>query len=235
MLVALGAPALEQACDYLNICALGLPMIFGYNALSSPAGCWKFQNAHAHRNSRHPIERRWTCCFVGPLQMGDKRCRGRHRNCADAFLLLALLYMLRHRELFELRPCFFKIRPALTASIFKLGIPSALQNTIGSISWLVVTLPDQLLWGGCLRGQRRGHQNQGFLPAVHRRHGQQRRQHDRPNPGCQKFDRAKQVMDETMKITLLISAGMIAIVELFTPQLVAVFSPQTPKLRKPPF
>ena len=35
MLVALGAPALEQACDYLNICALGLPMIFGYNALSS--------------------------------------------------------------------------------------------------------------------------------------------------------------------------------------------------------
>lgn len=225
MLVALGAPALEQACDYLNICALGLPMIFGYNALSSVL--------RAVGNSKTPmhiviaatlLNVALDLLFVGPLQMGTKGAAAATVIAQTLSFLLALLYMLRHRELFELRPRFFKIRPALTASIFKLGIPSALQNTIGSISWLVVTFLINSYGVDVSAGNGVAIKIKDFCQLFTAAMANSAASMIAQTLGAKKFDRAKQVMDETMKITLLISAGMIAIVELFTPQLVAVFT-----------
>ncbi|MFQ7107246.1 MAG: MATE family efflux transporter, partial [Neglectibacter timonensis] len=93
MLVALGAPALEQACDYLNICALGLPMIFGYNALSSVL--------RAVGNSKTPmhiviaatlLNVALDLLFVGPLQMGTKGAAAATVIAQTLSFLLALLY-----------------------------------------------------------------------------------------------------------------------------------------------
>lgn len=140
MLIQLGAPALEDANAYLKICTFGLIFIFGYNAMSAVL--------RAIGNSKQPfyfiaaatgVNVVLDLLFMGPLQLGTSGAALATMIAQGVSFFSALFYLLRKQEIFIFSLSTLKIRIAQLKMILKLGIPTALQQTIGGVSWLVVT------------------------------------------------------------------------------------------------
>ena len=136
----MGAPALEEATDYLAAAGWGLFFVYGYNALASVL--------RAMGNSQTPmrcvmisvaVNVGLDLLFVGPLGWGTAGAAWATVIAQAISFALCLGYLLRHREFFSFARDRLRLRWRKIRVILRLGIPCAVQMTVAGISWLVVT------------------------------------------------------------------------------------------------
>ena len=227
LLILLKAPALDEATAYMRICSIGLLPIFGYNALSALL--------RAVGNSKMPLyfiiaststNVVLDLLFVAWLGMGVQGAALATLISQFVSFLAALIFCLIHRDHLGLSPKYLRPRAGRVRSILRLGLPTAFQWAIASVSWLVVAY---LIngYGLVVYSAANGVSNkikdfcQLFLSAMTGAASTMVAQ----NLGAGLYDRARDVMRTCMKITLLMSTVLIAVSELFAPFLVAVFTP----------
>lgn len=225
MLTALGAPSLVEATSYLRICALGMPFIFGYNALSAVL--------RAVGNSKQPLYfvAVSTCLnvvldliLVGGVRMGTGGAALATVISQGVSFALALFFLLRSREVFGLSWDSLRLRWRELRMILRLGIPSSLQMIIGSISWLTVTFLINGYGVDVSAGNGVSIKIKDFCGLFISAMANGAATMIAQNLGARLFDRAKRVMYTAMGITLVMAVFIIAVVELFAPHLARLFT-----------
>jgi len=225
ILCLLRAPSLSQATTYLRICAVGLPFIFGYNALSAilrALGNSKVTMYFIIISSCSNVL--FDILFVAAFDMGIV---GTALGTVLAQMIafgVAQIYITRHRE--EYKFCKENISFVFekAKAILRLGFPIALQWTVASISWLAVAF--LLNKYGVSVSAGNGISNkikdlcQLFISAVAAAGSTMVAQ----NFGAGEYERGKKVMQVCMKMNLMISTVLIIGSELLAPYLVSIFS-----------
>ena len=226
----MGAPAYDEAFAYLRVCTLGLFFVFGYNALASVL--------RAMGNSRAPLYFIFVSTvvnigldlwFVGPLQMGTAGAALATVISQGIAFVLALMYMLRAKELFTFTRDALRIRADKVKLILRVGVPSAVQMTVASISWLTVTylINDYgTIWSAAngFSGKIKDFLLQ-FISAMSVATASMIAQ----NLGAKEYDRAKKTMYTAMKLTISMSVVFIVLVEITAPSLMSIFT-KTPEV-----
>ena len=227
LLILLKAPALAEATTYMQICAIGLFPIFGYNALSALL--------RAVGNSKVPLyfiiastatNVVLDVLFVAVFGMGVAGAALATLISQFVSFLAALMFCLKHREHLGLTRKYLRPRAERVRAITRLGLPTAFQWAIASVSWLVVAY---LINGYDLvvYSAANGVSNkikdfcQLFISAMTGAASTMVAQ----NLGAGLYDRAKNIMKTCMKITLGMAAVLILISELLAPVLVSFFTP----------
>ncbi|MDO4295868.1 MAG: MATE family efflux transporter [bacterium] len=222
LLLLLDAPALEEANTYLQICALGMVFIWGYNALSA--------TLRATGDSANPfriimvssaINVVLDLIFMGPLQMGVAGAALATMLSQGISFLIALQLVLKQKGIYGLK---IRVVAEKLRLILKLGIPCVLQMTIAAISWLVVTYFINGYGVDVSAGNGVSVKIKDICQLVISSMSTGVSAMIAQNLGAQLYDRAKQVLYTTMKLALLISVGMILFVEFAAPALAGCFS-----------
>ncbi len=227
LLILLQAPALGEATAYMRICAIGLLPIFGYNALSALL--------RAVGNSKLPLyfiiastatNVALDLLFVVGLDMDVEGTALATLISQFVSFFAALIFCLKHRAHLGLTRKYLKPRGEQVRRILRLGLPTAFQWAIASVSWLVVAY---LIngYGLVTYTAANGVSNkikdfcQLFLSAMTGAASTMVAQ----NLGAGLYDRARTVMRTCMKVTLLMASALILISELLAPILVSIFTP----------
>lgn len=225
MLKALGAPAFDEANAYLKICSLGVLSIFGYNAMSAII--------RGVGNSKQPfyfiavtavLNIILDIIFMGPLQMGTAGAAAATALSQAVSFIASLVYVLKNYDTFFLSLRRLFIRADKLKAILKLGIPCALQMTIGGISWLSVTYIINQYGVHVSAGNGISVKIKDFCQLFVTAMASSAATMIAQNLGAAKYDRAREVMYTAMKITISMSLVLIAVIEIFAPQMVSVFT-----------
>lgn len=225
LLGLLGAPAMEQSVAYLRICAVGMVFVFGYNALSAVL--------RGVGDSRTPlliigvatvVNTVLDLWFVAGLGMGTAGAALATTAAQAVSFGMALVLVARRTGLLQLKLSFFRMHGALLRLILRLGIPSALQMTIAGFSWLVVTFLVNQYGVNVSAGNGVAIKIKDICQLFISAMASGATTMIAQNLGASKFERAKDVMYTAMKITCAMAAAMIVLVELFAPQMAAVFT-----------
>jgi putative MATE family efflux protein len=225
LLVLLDAPALEGATQYLFICAFGIVFIAGYNATSAAM--------RSVGNSRAPLICVAASCvlniildiiFVGPLSWGVAGAAIATVISQGVSFIVSLIIVLRDRDLYGLRLNKLFIRADKLKTLLRLGIPVCVQMTVANISWLSVMylINGYGIFASAGNGVSVKIKNfcQLFITAMSTGSAAMIAQ----NIGAQQYDRARKVMYTAMRISIAVSLIIIALIELFAPQLVSIFT-----------
>lgn len=229
LLILLKAPALAEATAYMRICAIGMLPIFGYNACSALL--------RAVGNSRIPLY-----CIIAStaanVVLDVVLVAGFHMGVEGAALatlfsqfvsfLAALGFCVKHREHLGLKRKYLRPAGKYIRAITRLGLPTAFQWAIASISWLVVAyLINGSGAASLVYSAANGASNkikdfcQLFISAMSGAASTMIAQ----NLGAGLYDRARKIMQTCMKITLGMAGIFIIICELLAPVLVSFFTP----------
>lgn len=225
MLRLLGAPAFLEARDYLRISSIGIVFIFGYNALVAAV--------RGVGDSKRPMKIIMITAlvnivldivFVGIMKMGTSGAAGATVIAQGISFLLMLVYVIRQKEIYGIwlkRPRIYVERFLI---ILRLGIPCAIQMSLAGLSWLTVT---KFINGygitasaGSGVSARIKEFCQLFIISISSASATIIAQ----TLGAKKYERAKEVLYTSMKITLVVSSVLIVIVEVMAPILVGVFA-----------
>ena len=202
LLGLLGAPAMEQSVAYLRICAVGMVFVFGYNALSAVL--------RGVGDSRTPlliigvatvVNTVLDLWFVAGLGMGTAGAALATTAAQAVSFGMALVLVARRTGLLQPKLSFFRMHGALVVTFLvnQYGVDVSAGNGVA------IKIKDicQLFISAMASGAT-------TMIAQ--------------NLGASKFERAKDVMYTAMKITCAMAAAMIVLVELFAPQMAAVFT-----------
>lgn len=225
ILLALDAPALDQGQSYLQVCAFGLPAIFGYNAMAAmlrSVGDSKrpFYCVAVTAGCNIVLD----CLFMGAFQWGVEGAALATVLAQWASFLVCSAYVQRHKGLFGLERRLSIQRDKL-ATMLKLGIPSAIQMTVVGLSWLAMTflinhygVEASAASGICAKIKD---VSLMFTLALYTAATTMVAQ----CLGARKFDRASRVVHVAMRFSLGVTAVLILLIELFAPQILAIFHP----------
>jgi putative MATE family efflux protein len=132
--------AFTEADRYLTVTVSGVVFIFGYNAFSSIL--------RGMGNSRQPFYFVVTACIAN-IVLDLLFVAVFHWDAFGAALatvisqalsmILCIVYLRRNNFQFDFKPKSFKIYPDQLRLIFRIGLPTCLQNAITSISFLFIT------------------------------------------------------------------------------------------------
>ena len=224
-LSALRVPVLEEATQYMKICAIGLVFIAGYNALSAML--------RAAGNSRAPlICIAVTSCvnivldviFVIVLGKGVVGTALATIIAQGMSFVVAVIIVLRNHDVFGLKLSGLYIKRETLLRILKLGVPCAVQMSVGAISWLsvafLINTHGVIISSGNGVSIKIKEFCQLFINAMSLAAAAMAAQ----NIGAEKYERARKVLFTTVKITLCMSAILIVLVEIFAPGLVRLFT-----------
>jgi len=227
ILTALDAPALDDAVSYLVICSLGIFFIAGYNSTSAAM--------RSFGNSKAPLICVAVSCslnvvadlvFVGLLDWGVSGAAAATVISQAVSFTVSLVIVLRHNSLFGLRLTRLFIRSDKLKAILRLGIPVCIQMTVANISWLSVMY---LINGyGIVVSAGNGVAVKIknlcllFITAMASGSSAMIAQ----NIGAREFERARKVLYTAMRIAVGVSLLLVVIVEVFAPQLAALFTPE---------
>ena len=227
VLLALKAPALGEATEYLRLCALGLVFIFGYNALAAML--------RSVGNSKQPFycvavtagcNIALDILLMGVLHWGVRGAALATVFSQGASFVVCLIYVLGQRELFGLgdKGEGYLHRGKLV-QMLKLGIPTAIQMTVVGLSWLAMTflinrygVEASAASGICAKVKDVALM---FTMAIYTAATTMIAQ----CLGAQKYDRASKVVHIAMRISLGVAAVLIVLIEIFAPQILSVFHP----------
>lgn len=225
------AESYQEAHSYLVICLLGTIFIFGYNAVSSIL--------RALGDSKSPF---WFVLIACIVNIGlDFLFIGAFNRSADGAalatiiaqgisLVISVIWLIKKGFSFDFKFKSFIPKGDKLLKIFKLGLPSSIQNTISSISFLLMTTLANN-YGGVDASTAIGVVGKfntfAILPAlamsssVSAMAGQ--------NIGAGYYDRAKKTMWIAIKIAFCISAVIFALVQIFPGAIIKIFT-DTPKV-----
>jgi putative MATE family efflux protein len=223
----LNAPSesFEEALRYLNICILGNVFVFGYNAVSAVL--------RGMGNSRHPlifvaiaavINVILDLILVGPLGMGAAGAAWATIMAQAISFILSIIYLRRNNFLFDFHPRSFRINKDIAVQLLKIGLPTSLQGTLVSSSFMFLTRLANDIAGiaGSTALSIAGKINSvAILPSaamqasVSSMAGQ--------NLGAKKPERALKTMFVSMGLAFTFSSIVFAVVNLFSDQIIALF------------
>lgn len=225
ILLALNAPALDQGQAYLQVCAFGLPAIFGYNAMAAmlrSVGDSKrpFYCVAVTAGCNIVLD----CLFMGAFQWGVEGAALATVLAQWASFLFCSAYVQRHKGLFGLERRLSIQRDKL-GKMLKLGIPSAIQMTVVGLSWLAMTflinhygVEASAASGICAKIKD---VSLMFTLALYTAATTMVAQ----CLGARKFDRASRVVHVAMRFSLGVTAVLILLIQLLAPQILAIFHP----------
>jgi putative MATE family efflux protein len=129
-----------EANRYLTVTVSGVVFIFGYNAFSAIL--------RGMGNSRQPFYFVATACIAN-IALDLLFVAVFHWNAFGAALatvmsqglsmILCIVYLKRNNFQFDFKPKSFRIYPDQLRLIFKIGLPTCLQNAVTSLSFLFIT------------------------------------------------------------------------------------------------
>lgn len=225
ILIRLKAPALQEAKEYLQICAIGLGFVWLYNALSGIL--------RAMGNSRMPMN----CIivstllnivldflFVGGFSMGTAGAAYATVFSQIVSCVIAFIYLFLNRQIFSFQLPNMKIRLNEMKKIFRLGIPSAIQMTIAGFSWLFVTYMINQYGVDVSAGNgisiKIKDTCQLLLSAMNLASSTMIAQ----NLGAKKYDRVMVIVNTAIKINLILALCTIVICQIFGGAMVGFFT-----------
>jgi len=130
----------RETSNYLVCTVFGTIFIFGYNALSALM--------RALGDSRRPFVFVCLACvtnivldwlFVGVFGMSAFGAALATVISQALSMILCVLYMIRNRFMFDFRPSSFRIDTSQLRLIFRIGLPTMVQNGVSSLSFLFIT------------------------------------------------------------------------------------------------
>ncbi len=225
------AESFDEAYSYLIICLFGTVFIFGYNAVSSIL--------RGLGDSKSPFWFVLIACvanigldflFCGALEFRANGAALATVIAQGISLILSIIWLIKKGFSFDFKPRSFIPKKDKLLLIFKLGFPSSIQNTISSISFMLMTALANN-YGGVDASTAIGvvgkFNSFAILPAlamsssVSSMAGQ--------NIGAGYYDRAKKTMWIAVRIAFCISAAIFVLVQIFPGYIIRVFT-DTPKV-----
>ena len=225
VLIFMGAPSLEEAVIYLRICAIGLLFTFIYNALAAIM--------RAVGDSKTPsriimyatlINIVLDIFFMGPLSMGVAGAALATIIAQTFTAVYAFLFVYRHGQIFTFSLKNLKICLDKCKVICMLGLPLAIQMTAASVSWLTITFLINKYGVDVSAGAGVSAKIKDISQLVINCLTNAGATMIAQNLGAGMFDRSKKILHEGIKLALLFSIVMIAIIEIGAPFFVSLFS-----------
>lgn len=229
IMVWMNAPALEQAQQYLRICALGMFFITCYNGACAAL--------RAVGDSKIPflcvgisvaINIVLDLVFMAGLDMGVAGAAWATVIAQVISAVLSVFFVWRNQPLFGLRFRALGMRLDQAREMLKMGIPCAIQMSVVSIAWIAVaTLVnsyDVQVSAASGVTMKISQFAQLFSSAMYSVVSGIVAQ----CAGAKDYERIRKVVYQAMGITVGVTLVLVVIVELTAPQLVAVFTPDDP-------
>jgi len=225
ILQATGAPALNEAAAYLKICSIGLFFVLGYNAFSAVL--------RAVGNSKWPMYFILTATIVniildmllmGYMNMGTAGAALATTIAQGISFVLALIYLLKHQSIFKFSIASLQIRIDKLKQLLKIGFPCSIQWTVAGISWLTVTFIINSYGVDVSAGNGISNKIRDFTLLFINSMSASAGTMIAQTLGAKLYDRAKQVMYEAMRLSIIITVVMIILVQLFAPALIGIFT-----------
>lgn len=225
MIQALKTPAYAEAVAYLRTASIGLLFVYIYNCLASIL--------RAVGNSKQPLRIILVTCvvnvildllFVGPFRWGTAGAALATVIAQALSCLLALRYLLANRDIFRFHSDQLRLDGGTVRRILKLGIPCAVQMTVAGISWLTVTF---LINGygvdysaASAYAAKVKDLSMMFITSLSTAASVMIAQ----TLGAGLYDRAREVLREAVRLSLIISAVLVIFIELTAPWLAGLFT-----------
>ncbi len=225
MIRALKTPAYAEAVAYLRTASVGLLFVYVYNCLASIL--------RAVGNSKQPLRIILVTCvvnvildllFVGPFHWGTAGAALATVIAQALSCALALWYLLCNRDIFQFHGHQLKLDRDTVGRILKLGIPCAVQMTVAGISWLTVTF---LINGygvdysaASAYAAKVKDLSMMFITSLSTAASVMIAQ----TLGAGLYDRAREVLREAVRLSLIISAVLVIFIELTAPWLAGLFT-----------
>ena len=139
-LIQTPAESFDESSKYLFVTVLGLVFIFGYNALAAIL--------RGMGDSKRPLYFVTVACvtnvfldllFVAVFDMGAEGAAIATVISQALSMLLCIIYLKRKGFIFDFKPSSFKIDIPMLKLITRIGLPTAAQNGITSLSFLFIT------------------------------------------------------------------------------------------------
>ncbi len=235
ILRALQTPAesYSEAYDYLVICLCGNIFIFAYNAVAAIL--------RGLGDSKRPLCFVAIACFINVfldlLLVGGFKMSAAGAAIATVIsqmlsVVLSVAYLRRSDFLFDFRLKSFVPKKDKLGKIFSIGLPSSVQNTIVSFSFMLMTALGNS-YGGVAASAAIGIVSKfnGFaiMPAVAMSSSVSAMAGQ--NLGAGLYDRAKKTMWIAVRISLLVSALVFGLVQLFPEFILRMFSDEGDVIR----
>lgn len=135
------AESFDEALAYLRICLLGNVFIFSYNAIAAVQ--------RGLGDSKRPFIFITIACIlnifldlllVGVFGMGAGGAALATIIAQAISVLLSILYLRRSNFIFDFKRSSFRIHWEKVRLIFRIGLPSSVQNLLGNLSFLLMTM-----------------------------------------------------------------------------------------------
>ncbi len=215
----------NETLSYLNICMSGTVFVFGYNAVSAVL--------RGMGDSRHPLifvliatttNIVLDLIFVGPLGMGAAGAAWATIIAQALSFILAVIFLRRNNFLFDFHPRSFRIDKKIALQLLKIGLPTSLQGTLVSFSFMWLTRLANDIAG--IVGQTSlsvaGKVNSvAILPSIAMQASVSSMAGQ--NLGAGKPDRARKTMLVAMGLAFSFSSVVFTLVNLFSTQIVTLF------------
>ncbi|KAJ52487.1 putative MATE family efflux protein [Clostridium tetanomorphum] len=134
------AEAVGYTKQYILICALGIPFIIGYNAIS---GIFRGMG-----NSKTPVYFVLIACIinvvvdivlVGVFKLGAAGAAIATISSQSISFIIALFYIIYKGLKFKINKNYFKLHKESAKYILMVGLPLALQDALVNVSFLIIT------------------------------------------------------------------------------------------------
>ncbi len=221
----------SEASSYLFVTVLGVVFIFGYNCLSAIL--------RGMGDSKRPFIFVLIACLTNIgldlLMVGVFDMRATGAAIATVIsqglsMFLCIFYLMRNKFIFDFNPKSFRIDRTQLRMILRIGTPTAVQNGIVSISFLLITAIVNItggMYASAAVGAVSKINNFAILPAIAMSASVSAM--SAQNIGAGKWDRARHTARIGMTIAICITVVIFAIVQIFPEQILSLFDgdPQT--------
>ena len=134
-LIQTPAESFVEADRYLTVTVLGLIFIFGYNVFSAVM--------RGMGDSKRPLY----LVLVAGLKMGALGAAIATVFSQAVSMITCIVVMIRNDFVFDFKPSSFIIKKEKAIKILKLGTPTAIQNGVTSISFMIITTLVNIIGG----------------------------------------------------------------------------------------
>ncbi len=225
-LIQTPAEAYAEARSYLAITLLGLVFIFGYNVFSAIM--------RGMGDSKRPFYFVTIACvtnivldlvLVGIFNMGATGAAIATVFSQAVSMITCIFVMVKNNFVFDFKPSSFRIKKQKLTKIFALGTPSAIQNGITSLSFMIITVLVNVIGGvnaSAAVGVVGKFNGFAIMPAVAMSASISTM--SAQNIGAGKWDRAISVCKIGTGVATVISICIFALAQLFPAEILRLFN-----------
>ena len=218
------AESFKDADEYLTVTLIGIVFIFTYNALSAIL--------RGMGDSKKPFLYVTIACvtnivldlwFVAGLGWGAFGAAVATVISQALSVVLCVLNMIKNKFYFDFKPRSFKINKKQMGLIFKIGLPSCIQNGVVSLSFLFITalVNGFGVWASAAAGAAGKFNSFAIMPAIAMSASVSTI--SAQSIGAEKWDRAVKTCMIGSAIAMAISLTMFVLVQIFPAQIMAFF------------